>query len=80
MPKVTIPIYAISGSGDRFIAPSKGCKLLLNDFNHDKNVFREYSIRNGDLEDYTHSRIIISRNAAKEIWPTVAIWIEKYAT
>ncbi|MGP4714593.1 MULTISPECIES: alpha/beta fold hydrolase [unclassified Psychrobacter] len=79
MSKITIPIYAISGSGDRFIAPSRGCKLLLDDFGHDKNVFREYSTHSGDLEDYTHSRIIISRNAAKEIWPTVATWIETHS-
>lgn len=78
MPKITIPVYAISGSGDRFIAPSQGCRLLLDDFNHHRNIFREYSLSGGDAEDYTHSRIIISRNASREIWPTVAAWIDQH--
>lgn len=80
MPKITAPVYAISAKGDHFIAPSSGCQLFLNDFNNPTNDFREFSISNGDLEDYSHSRIIMSRNASKEIWPTVAAWIEKHAT
>lgn len=79
MPKITTPIYAISAKGDKFIAPTAGCKLFLKDFNHKANIFREFAIEHDDLEDYNHSRIIISRSAAKEVWPTVAAWIHKYA-
>ena len=78
MPKITTPIYAISAKGDHFIAPPSGCQLFLNDFNNPVNVFREFSIANGHLENYNHSRVILSSNAAKEIWPTVAAWIEKH--
>lgn len=79
MPKITTPIYAISAKGDNFISPTDGCKLFFDAFDNPDNVFREYSISNGDLDDYTHSRIMISRNAAKEIWPTVVAWIDKHA-
>ena len=79
MPKITTPIYAISAKGDKFISPTQGCQLLFNDFDNSKNVFREYSLSNGDLEDYSHSRILNSRPATKEIWPTVAAWIDKHA-
>lgn len=79
MPKITTPIYAISAKGDNFIAPTSGCQLFLNDFNNPANDFREFSISNGDLDDYTHSRIIASRNASTEVWPTVSRWIEKHA-
>ncbi|WP_299188896.1 alpha/beta fold hydrolase [uncultured Psychrobacter sp.] len=79
MPMITTPIYAISARGDKFISPTGGCKLFFDAFNSPTNVFREYSISHGDLDDYTHSRIMISRNAAKEIWPTVVAWIEKHA-
>ena len=79
MPTITTPIYAISAKGDHFISPTSGCQLFFDKFNNPKNVFREYSITNGDLDDYTHSRIMISRNAATEIWPTVADWIEQHA-
>ncbi|MGP4905345.1 alpha/beta fold hydrolase [Psychrobacter faecalis] len=99
MPNITIPIYAISAKGDKFISPTQGCLSLFNDFNESSNnhsfnnntlnnnalnknsanVFREYARSSGDLDDYTHSRILNSRTAAKEIWPTVAAWIEQHA-
>lgn len=78
MPLITTPIYAISAKGDNLISPTAGCQLFFDDFDNPASVFREYSISNGDLEDYSHSRIMISRNAAKEVWPTVAAWIEKH--
>ncbi|HAR75851.1 MAG TPA: alpha/beta hydrolase, partial [Psychrobacter sp.] len=80
MPTITIPIYAISAKGDQFISPTLGCRALFNDFNNHTNTFREYSLSHGDLDDYSHSRILNSRPAAKEVWPTVAAWIEKHAT
>ena len=99
MPNITIPIYAISAKGDKFISPTQGCLSLFNDFNESSNndsfnnnalnnnalnknsanVFREYARSSGDLDDYTHSRILNSRTAAKEIWPTVAAWIAQHA-
>ncbi len=79
MPKITTPIYAISAKGDNFISPTRGCKLFFDDFSNPSNVFQEYSTANGHLSDYTHSRIMMSRDAAKEIWPTVAAWINKHA-
>ena len=79
MPTISIPIYAISAKGDKFISPTKGCQSLFNDFDNSTNFFREYSLSNGDLDDYSHSRILNSRPAAKEIWPTVAAWIDKHA-
>ena len=78
MPNITIPVYAISARGDTFISPTHGCQMLFDDFKNPANVFREYSLSSGDLDDYTHSRIMISRNAATEIWPTVANWIERH--
>ena len=79
MPTISVPTYAISAKGDKFISPTQGCHSLFNDFDNSTNVFREYSLSNGDLEDYSHSRILNSHPAAKEIWPTVAAWIDKHA-
>jgi len=79
MPQITTPIYSISAKGDNFISPTRGCQLFFDGFKNSQNVFREYSLSNGNLDDYTHSRIMISRNAATEIWPTVTAWIEKHA-
>ena len=40
---------------------------------------QEYLNRSLQEKGYTHSRIMISRHAATEIWPTVAAWIEQHA-
>jgi|SaaInl0LU_22_DNA_1037365.scaffolds.fasta_scaffold04735_2 predicted alpha/beta hydrolase len=77
MVNVKTPIYSISSKGDTFIAPSIGCKMFFESFNNPDNVFKVYSTDNGDLENYDHSRIIMSRNSAKEIWPSVLKWVEK---
>ncbi len=78
MADITAPVYAISGKGDRFVSPTPGCKLFFENFGNVENVFIEYSLANGHLEDYDHTRVLMSRNSSNEIWPTVAAWIEKY--
>ena len=77
MKNIKIPIYSISAKGDKFIAPSIGCELFLKSFNNSENRFKEFSLENGHLENYNHSRIIMSKNSAKEIWPSVFKWIKK---
>ena len=78
MQQMTMPIYSIAATGDDFVAPPSGCLLYLNDYQNPNNQFREFGVDNGDLDNYSHSRILMSRNAAKEIWPTVLAWIEKH--
>ncbi len=79
MPSVTTPICAISAKGDHFIAPPSGCQLFLKGFDNPTNTFYEFAIENDHLEDYNHSRVMLSSNAAKEVWPTITAWIEKHA-
>lgn len=77
MANVRTPVYSICSKGDAFIAPSSGCEIFLRSFKNSKNVLMVFSKDNGNLENYNHSRIILSRNAAKEIWPSVLKWIQK---
>lgn len=77
--KITVPVYAIAAKGDDFIAPTQGCRLFLEAFEHPDNQFREFAVSHGDLEDYNHSRILMSKPAAKEIWPTVLAWLEQHS-
>ncbi|MUG32882.1 alpha/beta fold hydrolase [Psychrobacter sanguinis] len=78
MPYITTPTYAICAAGDS-VAPPQGCLKFLQAFNNANNHFREFSIASGDLENYNHTRIFLSRNAAAEVWPTVLNWIEKHS-
>jgi hypothetical protein len=51
--------------------------MFLESFSNPDNIFKVYSTNNGNLENYDHSRISMSRNSAKEVWPSVLKWVEK---
>jgi len=76
MKSVTIPILSICAKGDPFVAPKEGCAAFLAGFKNPINKLVYCAKDAGFLEDYDHSRIMLSRNAAKELWPVVREWIE----
>lgn len=76
MPKIQIPILSICGSGDKFVAPMIGCKEYLLKFENPKNKLLHCGKETGFIEDYSHSRLIYSRSAEKEIYPEVLKWIK----
>ena len=75
MPSIRIPVLALSGQGDRFIAPRIGCEKYLDGFQNPKNKLLSFGTQSGHLENYGHSRLMYSSNAKKEIWPVVLEWI-----
>lgn len=77
MPKIRIPILSISGKGDKFVAPSSGCREFLDCFKNPDNQFLHCGKATGFAEDYDHSRLIYSRSAEKEIYPRVLEWLER---
>ncbi len=75
MVKISTPIFSIFGSGDKFIAPPEGCVKFMNGFKNSLNKTLCCSKENGYSENYTHSRILHSRNASVEIYPKVLAWL-----
>jgi poly(3-hydroxyalkanoate) synthetase len=75
MKTLKVPIYSICSVKDKFISPPKSCETFLNSFENEKNVFECCSLLNGYREDYNHSRIILSKNSRKEIYPKVINWL-----
>lgn len=75
MPQINIPILSICGTGDTFIAPPLGCKKFLSYFKNPNNELMECGKRTNFLEDYNHSSLLYSKNAAQEIYPKVLDWI-----
>ena len=75
--EIELPVLAFAGGGDRFIAPSDGCRHLVHAFGGGDKTFYHCSLQEGYAEDYTHDRIIISRPASREIWPKVHAWMRK---
>ncbi|MEO0895215.1 MAG: alpha/beta fold hydrolase [Bacteroidota bacterium] len=76
MNKIHVPVLAIAGGGDTFIAPENGCRKYWENFPHPANQFWLCSKENGFRENYSHSRVMHSRNAAEEIYPKVFEWLE----
>jgi len=76
MKEVQVPVMAIYGAGDTFIAPPSGCEAFLAAFKNPQNHALYCGKSTGFAEDYSHSRILHSRNARKEIYPKVREWME----
>ncbi|WP_205746258.1 alpha/beta fold hydrolase [Dyella amyloliquefaciens] len=72
---VKVPVLALAGSGDTFIAPAQGCATLVSGFAGTDHTYRLCGRDQGFREDYTHDRLILSRNAARETWPLVEQWL-----
>jgi len=72
---VEVPLLALAGSGDAFIAPEQGCATLANAFGGVDRTYRLCGRDRGFSEDYTHERLIVSRNAARETWPLIGRWL-----
>ncbi len=73
--KITIPIFSIHGKKDTFVATESGSEQFLQSFPNPKNKFLSCGKANGFSENYDHGRVMLSRNAEKEIWPLVLDWI-----
>ena len=71
----SLPVLAVAGSGDWFIAPPSACKRLHSLIPGTANKWLECGRANGYSENFSHARLISSRAAAREIWPQVATWI-----
>lgn len=75
--QVKLPVLALAGGGDLFIAPAAGCQLLAHSFGGDDVTFLHCGKADGYQEDYTHDRLILSKPASHEIWPLIDAWLSK---
>ena len=79
MPSLRMPIFSICAQGDRFIAPPSGCRLFIDAFENERNSFLVCGQETGFNENFNHSRVVLSRDAEKQIWPLVLDWINMNA-
>lgn len=70
-----LPVLSLAGKGDRHIAPPLGCHKLMQAFGSTDRSFEICGRAQGYLEDYTHTRLMLSRGARTEIWPLVGQWL-----
>ncbi|MFT0172691.1 alpha/beta fold hydrolase [Paraburkholderia mimosarum] len=74
---VDLPVLALAGAGDWFIAPPEGCEALASAFGSRDTTFYRCGKSDGFSEDYSHARLIISQPASREIWPLVEKWLSE---
>lgn len=73
--EVNVPVLALAGTGDLFIAPASGCRELAEAFGGQQVQFQPCGRASGYAEDYTHDRLILSKSASVQIWPMVSEWL-----
>lgn len=76
--QVELPVLGMAGSGDTFIAPAAGCEALVKAFGGQDAKLELFGLATGAREDYSHNRLLLSRNASLEIWPFMGDWLGRH--
>ncbi|OED42279.1 hypothetical protein AB833_06390 [Chromatiales bacterium (ex Bugula neritina AB1)] len=76
---VTVPSFSLAAAADNFIAPPAGCEKIHRCLGAVDKTYRLCGLHAGDREDYSHARIVSSRNASVDIWPRIAEWLHSRA-
>ena len=78
--RVTCPVLALSGGGDRVWAPAGKCAALLEATASADRTHTRCARASGFSEDFDHNRLIVSAAARREVWPLIAEWLERRAS
>jgi oxygen-independent coproporphyrinogen-3 oxidase len=73
--EIAVPTLSLAGTGDRYIAPPRGCRHVLDLLGGRDKEWLLCGRSTGFSEDYGHARIIASRAAQREIWPRIHDWL-----
>lgn len=66
---LALPVLALAGQADTVIARPEGCRTLADAFGDTAQFHICDDARDG--EDFTHTRLIRSRAAARSVWPRI---------
>jgi oxygen-independent coproporphyrinogen-3 oxidase len=72
-----VPVLAVAGAGDRFLAPPPAVHDLLNRFGSTDRCLIVAGREHGFSVDHDHASLVIGRAAREEIWPQVIDWISR---
>ncbi|WP_293752100.1 alpha/beta fold hydrolase [uncultured Paraglaciecola sp.] len=71
---VTIPVLAMVGKNDQS-DPAKDCQRFYELCGSDDKVFKLLAKDEGFSRDFGHIDMIVSKDAAKEVWPELSGWL-----
>jgi len=75
--RVTCPVLALSGAGDRIWAPPAKCAALALATSSSDRTLTICGRTHGFSEDFGHNRLLVSGAAHREVWPAIAGWLEQ---
>lgn len=76
--RVRPPLLVTAGSADRLATPA-AVACALDYLPPGLAVFREFGRAAGDSVEYGHVDLILGRAAPREVFPTVAAWLEEHS-
>jgi len=71
------PTLYIAGINDPYLGNPKDVKRLMAEVNNSKDQIMVLSKKNGNLHDYGHINMCISKDAPKDHFPKVIAWMEQ---
>jgi predicted alpha/beta hydrolase len=74
--RVTVPLIAVAGAKDKN-DPPEGCRLLFDAFGSRDKEFVILARDRGFQTDYDHIGMVVSKEAAQEVWPLLADWMDR---
>jgi len=73
--RVTVPVLALAGAGDRWVAPPRLCEDLLRTTASRAPRYVVCGRGTGFSENFNHHRVVASSAVRNEIWPLIADWL-----
>ncbi|MBK7974453.1 MAG: alpha/beta fold hydrolase [Deltaproteobacteria bacterium] len=74
---VDVPLIAFAGAADQADPPG-GCRALLDASGGGDKTFVTLGRNGGYTRDYGHVDMVVSKEAAAEVWPVLARWLEAH--
>lgn len=71
---VDIPLFAMVGKDDQS-DPAKYCQRFFDLCGSDEKVFKLLAKEEGFSRDFGHVDMVVSKDAAKEVWPELSRWL-----
>ena len=73
---IRAPVLALAGAGDKS-DPPEGCRQLVAHMVSAEVAFAILGRASGFAEDYSHTGLVVSKAAQREIWPRVVQWLDQ---
>ena len=74
--RVTCPVLALAGAGDRLWARAARCAALVDATASTDRSVVTCGKAQGFAEDFDHNRLLVSSPARRGVWPLIAEWLE----